>query len=88
MKIDISHLAKLAKLTISPAEEKKYSQQLERIIEYIDQLRQIDTSQIKPTLETINLKNISFDEKKLPKQKAITLKNLKAKRYFTVKRIL
>lgn len=92
-KIDVSHLAKLANLSLTKEEIKKYSQQLTKILNYVSQLKEIDTSMVKPTSRTINLINVSFSDGLKEKQTLSSLKNLKSKnvggkKYFVVKKIL
>lgn len=45
----VKHVAKLANLPLSADEEEKYSEQLSKILDYIDQLNAVDTSNIEPT---------------------------------------
>jgi len=49
MKIDVKKVAKLANLKLTPEEEEKYSAQLSKILDYIEQLNQVDTSDVEPT---------------------------------------
>jgi len=57
MKIDVKKVAKLANLPLSGEEEEKYSQQLSKILDYIEHLNKVDTlrhgsgqaSDVKPT---------------------------------------
>jgi len=46
---EIEHIANLARLKLSREEKKRYRQQLSAILDYIDQLRQLDTADIPPT---------------------------------------
>ncbi|KKQ78627.1 MAG: Aspartyl/glutamyl-tRNA(Asn/Gln) amidotransferase subunit C [Parcubacteria group bacterium GW2011_GWC2_38_7] len=51
MKLDkaqIEHLANLAKLDISEEEKAKYAEQLSSILEYMDKLNEIDTTNVEP----------------------------------------
>ncbi len=48
-KDQIKHVAKLANLPLTDREEEKYSEQLSKILEYIDQLNSVDTSNVEPT---------------------------------------
>jgi aspartyl-tRNA(Asn)/glutamyl-tRNA(Gln) amidotransferase subunit C len=43
MKIDVKNVAKLANLSLSDSEEEKYSGQLSKILDYIDQLDKVKT---------------------------------------------
>lgn len=49
MKINVGHVAKLANLPLTPQEEKKYFEQLSKILDYVDQLEKVDTSNVEPT---------------------------------------
>lgn len=61
MKIDIRHVAKLANLPLTPEEEKKFEGQLESTLEYIEQLKEVNTDNITGTNQVNNLENV-FDE--------------------------
>jgi aspartyl-tRNA(Asn)/glutamyl-tRNA(Gln) amidotransferase subunit C len=39
---EIMHLARLAKLELAPAEEQRLAAQLGRILDYVDELREVD----------------------------------------------
>ncbi len=45
----VKHVAKLANLPLTSEEEEKYSEQLSKILDYIDQLNEVDTSSVEPT---------------------------------------
>lgn len=53
-KLNVKHVAKLANLTISLKEEKLFSEQFNQIINYIDNLNQVDTSKVDPTYQTLD----------------------------------
>ena len=56
-KKEIEHIAKLARLELSEKELKKYGSQLSDVLSYIDQLREVDTTNIKPTAQVTGLEN-------------------------------
>ncbi len=58
-KKNIEHVAKLAKLDLTPQETKKFESQLSEIINYVSQLSDVDTSGIEPTSQTTGLKNVT-----------------------------
>jgi len=58
MKIDVKKVAKLANLKLSESEEEKYSQQLSKILEYIDKLNEVDTENVEPTYNVTGLSNV------------------------------
>lgn len=49
MKIDVGYVAKLANLPLTSQEEKKYQEQLSKILDYVKQLNAVSTSQVEPT---------------------------------------
>ncbi len=52
------HVAKLAKLTLTPNEITKFQEQLSKIVNYISQLSEVDTSNLEPTSQTAGLENV------------------------------
>jgi len=63
---EIEHLAKLARLDIKTAEKKKFAHQLGDILDYFNQLQELDTRGVDITSQVINLVNISrVDESKV-----------------------
>lgn len=90
MKIDVKKVAKLANLPLSADEEEKYSQQLAKILDYIDQLNKIDTSKVEPTFNVSEQKNImGKDEIRecQPQNDTILNASQKNKGFFSVKKI-
>lgn len=52
-KIDIKHVAKLARLTLDDEDAKHYADQLNRILNYIDTLTKYDLDGVEPTAHAI-----------------------------------
>ncbi len=65
MKIDIKHVAKLANLSLTPEEEKKFEKQLSDILSYIEKLNEVNTKNVIPTSQTTGLKNILRDDRQI-----------------------
>ncbi|MCL5409577.1 MAG: Asp-tRNA(Asn)/Glu-tRNA(Gln) amidotransferase subunit GatC [Patescibacteria group bacterium] len=55
---NIEHVAKLANLPLSNAELAIYSEQLDKIIDYINQLNQVDTKSVEPTFSVREITNV------------------------------
>ena len=90
---EIRHLAKLANLSLSDDEIKKYSKQLEETIEYVENLKELDTKNTPPTSHTVNLKDIFFEdgeknERRLTAEEVTKNAKNKKNNFFVVKRIL
>jgi aspartyl-tRNA(Asn)/glutamyl-tRNA(Gln) amidotransferase subunit C len=56
--IDVKYVAQLARLALSPDEEKKLGTQLGSILGYIEKLRELDVSQVEPTAHAVPLVNV------------------------------
>lgn len=66
MKINVSHIAKLANLKLTEEEEKKFEKQLSDVLEYIKKLEEVDTNDILPTSQVTGLENIMSDDTTSP----------------------
>ncbi len=57
-KTDVERVAKLAKLTLTAGETDKFQKQLAKIVDYISQLEEVETSDLRPTSQTTGLENV------------------------------
>jgi aspartyl-tRNA(Asn)/glutamyl-tRNA(Gln) amidotransferase subunit C len=57
--IDVKYVAQLARIALTPDEEKKLGAQLGNILGYIEKLRELDVSNIEPTAHAVPLVNIT-----------------------------
>ncbi len=55
----VRKVAKLARLELSEAEEQQFTGQLNNILEYIQQLNELDTEDVLPTTRAIEVSNIT-----------------------------
>ncbi|MGB9772967.1 MAG: Asp-tRNA(Asn)/Glu-tRNA(Gln) amidotransferase subunit GatC [Bacteroidota bacterium] len=55
---DVEHVAALARLEFTEQEKEKLVHQLNRILEYIDKLNELDTSDVEPLSHVIELSNV------------------------------
>lgn len=62
MKINVSHVAKLANLPLSTEEKEKFETQLEETIEYVKELEQIPTTNIEPASHVTGLENVTRED--------------------------
>ncbi|HOW66685.1 MAG TPA: Asp-tRNA(Asn)/Glu-tRNA(Gln) amidotransferase subunit GatC [Candidatus Paceibacterota bacterium] len=49
VEIDVKYVANLARLELKPDEEARIGTQLGQVLEYMDQLKRLDVSQVEPT---------------------------------------
>ncbi|VXD25561.1 Asp-tRNA(Asn)/Glu-tRNA(Gln) amidotransferase subunit GatC [Planktothrix paucivesiculata] len=55
----VSKVAFLARLELTPEEEQQFTTQLGEILDYFEQLNELDTSQVAPMTRAIELSNIT-----------------------------
>lgn len=53
---DVEKLAALARIELTPEEKKKFGEQISSILDYVDQIQEVDTSKVK---ETSHLKGLA-----------------------------
>jgi len=56
-KQEVEHIAKLARLELTEEEFEKYGNQLSAVLDYIDQLREVDVTGVEPTAQITGLEN-------------------------------
>jgi aspartyl-tRNA(Asn)/glutamyl-tRNA(Gln) amidotransferase subunit C len=54
----IEHIAKLSRLELSDDEKKRYSEQLSSVLDYVEQLKEVDTENVEPTANVTGLSNV------------------------------
>lgn len=86
--MDTKHIAKLANLSLTNQEEEKYSEQLSKILDYIEQLNQVDTSNVEPTFNVSGQSNVMTEDKLgecLPQEAALSNAIQKKDDFFVTK---
>ena len=63
---DVEHVAKLARLQFKDAEKEKYTHQLNEILEYMEKLNELDTTNVEPLSQVIELSNVFREDKVKP----------------------
>ena len=59
---EVIHIAALARMGLSEAEIEKAREQLANILENFEVLKEIDTTNVPPTAQSINLQNVMRDD--------------------------
>ena len=77
---DIQYVAHLARLSLSPEEERKIGAQLGNILGYIEKLKEVDVSGVEPTAHAFPLVNVTrADEVRPSLSQEDALRNAPAK---------
>lgn len=75
-KKEVLKIASLAKLSLSEGEIEMYTNQMNDILAYMDQLNELDTDDIEPLSHVLDLTNVTrADEEKPSLDRADVLKN-------------
>jgi aspartyl-tRNA(Asn)/glutamyl-tRNA(Gln) amidotransferase subunit C len=62
-KKEIEHIANLARLDLTDEEFKKYGEQLSGVLSYIEQLQEVDTTDVEPTAQVTGLENVMREDR-------------------------
>lgn len=59
---DVQHVAKLARLQLSPEEEATFTEQMNAILQYAEKLNELDTEHVKPTTHVLQVSNVMRED--------------------------
>jgi len=57
-KKDVEHIALLARLGLTEAEKEKFALQLSSILDYFEQLKEVNTDKVEPSAQVTGLENV------------------------------
>jgi aspartyl-tRNA(Asn)/glutamyl-tRNA(Gln) amidotransferase subunit C len=89
--IDVKYVAHLARLALSPEEEKKLGAQLGNILGYIEKLRELDVTDVEPTAHAVPMVNVTRRDEvrpSLPHEEALRNAPRQANGLFIVPKIV
>lgn len=61
----IEHIAKLSKLELTAEEKDKYSRELSSVLDYVEQLSEVNTDNVEPTANITGLSNVFREDEVL-----------------------
>jgi aspartyl-tRNA(Asn)/glutamyl-tRNA(Gln) amidotransferase subunit C len=88
---DIKYVAHLARIFLSPEEEKKLAAQLSGILGYIEKLKELDVTSVEPTAHAVPLLNVTRADEirpSLPREDALRNAPKQANGLFMVPKIV
>ena len=65
-RVDVEHIAKLARLKLSEQEIERYQRELSAILEYVDQLNELDTDNVEPTAHPLPVHTVLREDEIAP----------------------
>ena len=60
---DVEHVAKLARLELTEAEKEKFTKQIGDVLKYVEQMNEIDTTNVKPMAHAFDIVNVMREDK-------------------------
>ncbi len=91
MKMDIEKVAELARIELSEDEKTILGKQLNDILEYMEQLNQVDTTGVEPTSHAISINNAFRQDQVIPcfpREEVLAVAPDQEAGYFKVPRII
>lgn len=88
---DVEHVAKLARLPLTPKEKSVFLKQLSEVVSFVSELSEVDTSKVVGTSQTTGLRNVvKLDqaEKSLTLEEALSGTENTHNGYFVVPQII
>lgn len=55
---EVRKVAALARLSLAPEEEERLTQQLDKILQYMEKLNQLDTTNVEPLAHVVDMVNV------------------------------
>ena len=59
---DEEHVAKLARLELTEEEKVLYTKQLGDVLKYVDQMNEVDTTNVKPMTQVVDFSNVMRED--------------------------
>lgn len=88
---EVSYVAQLARLNLTPEEVDSMTEQLDRILNYVAKLNELDTAGIEPTTHAISIHNAFREDevkKSLDQEKALANGPLQNGEAFVVPKVI
>ncbi len=90
-KEDLENVAVLSRLRIPEDQQQKYMQQMDSILTYMDNLSEVDTTDVKPTTYALPMQNVFREDvvrPSLDREAALQNAPLRDNGYFKVPKVL
>ncbi|MCD6407834.1 Asp-tRNA(Asn)/Glu-tRNA(Gln) amidotransferase subunit GatC, partial [bacterium] len=88
---DVEYLGKLARIELSEEEKEKLENDLEKILEYISKLNEVNTENVPPTYHVLPVKNVFREDKvkeSFPREELLKNAPDRTEEFFKVPKII
>ena len=62
MNMDVDHIMRLARLSLGEDEKAEFGRQLGGILDYVEKLNKLDTTDIEPTSHVLGMRNVMKED--------------------------
>jgi len=90
-KIDVRHVAKLARIALSEEEVVRFGEQLGNLLEHVNVLSELDTASVPATAQVVESRNVERDDDVrpcLPRETVLSMAPQRQGGFFRVPRII
>jgi len=90
-KKDVEHIGLLSRIILSEEEKERFTEQLMRILEYIEKLEQLNTEDVEPVTHAVALQNVLREDEvrpSLPTEEGLAAAPDKITQFFKVPRVI
>jgi aspartyl-tRNA(Asn)/glutamyl-tRNA(Gln) amidotransferase subunit C len=90
-KHDIEHIAMLARIDLTDEEKELFGSQLSSILDYMEKLNELDTSNIEPTSHVLSLQNVMREDtvrESIPREDALMNAPSHTEKFYRVPKII
>ena len=90
-KHDIEHIAMLARIDLNEEEKELFGSQLSSILEYMEKLNELDTTDIEPTSHVLSLQNVMREDsvrESIPREDALMNAPSHTEKFYRVPKII
>jgi len=90
-KKDVEHIGLLSRIELSPEEKERFTEQLVRILEYIEKLEELDTEDVEPVTHAVVLENVLREDEirpSLPSHESLAAAPEKRAAFFKVPKVI
>lgn len=88
---EVEYVARLARLEFTPQEAAQLTEQLDRILDYIAKLNELDTANVEPTSHVLPIRNVTRPDcvaQGMPREEALALAPEERDGYYEVPRVI
>ncbi|OGL89318.1 hypothetical protein A3H75_02515 [Candidatus Uhrbacteria bacterium RIFCSPLOWO2_02_FULL_51_9] len=71
---EVEHLGRLARLALTEEEKAQYAAELSAILEFVEQLQEVDTTDVEPTAQVTGLEDVYRDDVVVPQSAEVMQK--------------